>query len=79
MTKPRIAQRGPYEVEVAMGNSYAWCACGLSAKQPFCDGTHKETDIRPIVWKAPKDETMWLCGCKHTGMAPECDGSHETV
>ncbi|MDP6953049.1 MAG: CDGSH iron-sulfur domain-containing protein [Alphaproteobacteria bacterium] len=64
---------------VKMGKSYAWCACGRSAKQPFCDGTHKETDIKPIVWKAVKDETMWLCGCKHTGMAPECDGSHETV
>ncbi len=62
MTKPRIAQRGPYEVEVKMGKSYAWCACGRRAEQPFCGSTHKETDIRPIVWTAVKDETMWLCG-----------------
>ncbi|HJN20811.1 MAG: CDGSH iron-sulfur domain-containing protein [Alphaproteobacteria bacterium] len=79
MTKPRIAQRGPNKVKVKMGKSYAWCACGRGAEQPFCGSTHKGTDIRPIVWKATKDETMWLCGCKYTGMVPECDGSHEAV
>mgnify|MGYP000885729106 CR=1 FL=1 len=22
--------------------TYFWCACGLSQKQPFCDGSHKK-------------------------------------
>ena len=79
MTEARIAQKGPYEVMVEGGKTYAWCACGRSAKQPYCDGSHKVTGLKPIVWKAPKDEPMWLCGCKRTGMAPSCDGTHETL
>jgi CDGSH-type Zn-finger protein len=37
---PKLAQAAPYVVEVKAGEKYWWCACGLSAKQPFCDGTH---------------------------------------
>ena len=32
----------PAEVELEPGN-YAWCSCGRSANQPFCDGSHKGT------------------------------------
>ena len=38
---PIITQKSPYPVEVEEGKSYFWCACGKSAKQPFCDGSHK--------------------------------------
>lgn len=32
----------PYKVE--QGGQTIWvCGCGLSAKKPFCDGTHKKT------------------------------------
>ena len=79
MSEPAIAQKSPYEVRLTEGRSYAWCACGRSAKQPFCDGTHKTTDIRPVVFKAAKDETVWLCGCKRTGDRPFCDGTHNSL
>jgi CDGSH-type Zn-finger protein len=37
---PKSAQYQPYPVMVEAGKTYYWCACGHSAKQPFCDGTH---------------------------------------
>ncbi|SDW84059.1 Iron-binding zinc finger CDGSH type [Albimonas donghaensis] len=76
---PVIAQKAPYGVEVAAGRTYFWCACGRSAKQPFCDGSHKGSDLAPVKWTAAEDGEVWFCGCKHTGAAPLCDGTHETL
>jgi len=50
---------------------------GRSAKQPFCDGSHKGTDFTPKPFKADKGETAYLCACKHTANTPFCDGSHK--
>ena len=79
MPEPTIAQKAPYEVELEAGKTYHWCACGLSKKQPFCDGSHKGTGITPKAFTAPTSGTAWLCGCKHTKDAPYCDGTHETL
>jgi CDGSH-type Zn-finger protein len=76
---PRIARRGPFPVEVTAGKTYWWCACGLSARQPFCDGSHKGTGIEPVAHTAEKDGALWFCGCKATGRAPLCDGSHSAL
>jgi CDGSH-type Zn-finger protein len=77
MPEPTIAQIGPYEVEVEAGKSYFWCACGKSANQPFCDGSHKGSEFIPMKFEAAKTETVYLCGCKHTGDRPFCDGTHD--
>ncbi len=79
MAEPVIAQRKPYGVEVEEGKSYWWCACGQSADQPFCDGSHKTTEFRPILYSATKTETVWFCGCKRSGDKPSCDGTHKNV
>ena len=47
MAEPVCAQKAPYGVELAAGD-YSWCACGLSKKQPFCDGSHKTTEFKPL-------------------------------
>ncbi len=71
-----VAQRGPFPVELRAGATYAWCACGRSSSQPFCDGPHKETGLLPVVFKAERDGTAYLCGCKTSQRRPFCDGSH---
>ena len=79
MSLPEIAQKSPFEVELEAGRNYAWCACGLSSTQPFCDGAHKGTEHRPTVFRAAKAETVWLCGCKRTDGTPFCDGTHNSL
>ncbi len=74
---PVSAQLAPYNVTVKAGRAYFWCACGLSGRQPFCDGSHSGTGISPLQWRATADEEVWFCGCKRTAGMPLCDGSHE--
>lgn len=76
---PVIAQASPYKVELEKGKKYAWCRCGLSKKQPFCDGAHKGTDFKPVVYEAKESGDHYLCGCKHTKNEPMCDGSHSEL
>ena len=79
MVDPVIAQRSPYGVDVEQGKTYAWCACGRSANQPFCDGSHKGGPFTPVVFKADKAGTLFFCGCKRTKTRPLCDGSHKSL
>lgn len=76
MAEPVMAQKSPYAVDVEAGRKYFWCACGLSRKQPFCDGSHKGTGLNPISYEAAANETKYFCGCKHTRKQPFCDGTH---
>ena len=73
---PIIAQKAPYAVDVEAGKTYFWCACGKSANQPFCDGSHKGTSFAPVPYKAEADGKAFFCGCKHSAKQPMCDGSH---
>ncbi len=77
--KPKICKYGSIRVEVEKGKKYMWCACGLSAKQPFCDGSHHCTQFAPIAYIAEKDGLVGFCGCKHSKNGPICDGSHKSL
>lgn len=79
MEKGKVAQTSPIPVEVEAGKNYFWCACGLSSKQPFCDGSHKETDFKPIKWQCEEDGKKFFCACKQTDNSPFCDGSHKQL
>ena len=79
MPTPTIAQRKPCLVQVEEGKTYFWCACGLSKKQPFCDGSHKTTEFTPVKWVAAESAEKLFCACKHTGGQPFCDGSHNRI
>lgn len=73
---PVIAKRNPFPVEVEAGKTYFWCACGKSARQPFCDGSHKGTTFSPVKFQAEEAGKVFFCGCKHSARQPLCDGSH---
>lgn len=77
--EPIIAKKGPFAVELEAGKNYHWCACGKSANQPFCDGSHKGSEITPTSFTVEKTGTAHLCGCKHSKNAPFCDGSHHSL
>ncbi len=79
MKKGQVAQDEPIAVEVEEGKNYFWCACGKSSRQPFCDGSHKDTEFTPLAWKAEKSETKYFCCCKQTDNQPFCDGSHNNL
>jgi CDGSH iron-sulfur domain-containing protein 3 len=79
MDRPVVAQAAPYAVDVTEGDKYAWCACGLSKTQPFCDGGHKGTDMKPIVYTAEASKSVYFCGCKAAKEGPMCDGSHNSL
>jgi len=74
-----IAQKQPIAVEVKSGDTYYWCRCGKSAKQPFCDGSHQGTDFEPLAYTAEKTDKVYLCACKQTASQPFCDGSHKDL
>ncbi len=79
MTTPKVAQKGSYPTALEAGKDYYWCACGLSAKQPFCDGSHKGSGMTPMKFSVPEGRTAGLCGCKQSAKMPFCDGSHNKL
>jgi CDGSH-type Zn-finger protein len=88
---PKISKTEPAGVTTEVGKIYAWCTCGLSEKQPFCDGTHKriETTLnelgeavmpyRSLKVQCEKEEVVFFCQCKQTKTPPYCDGSHNKL
>ncbi len=59
--------------------SYAWCSCGLSTKQPFCDGSHGPTGMLPKHVVVEEKKKIAWCACKLTSTPPFCDGSHKKI
>jgi len=72
---PKGNSNQPYFCDLE-ADSYFWCACGRSKNQPFCDGSHKGTNIRPVELTLETRQLVALCGCKRTCTKPLCDGTH---
>ena len=79
MSTGKPTQYEPYKVDVEAGKHYFWCACGQSANQPFCDGSHKGSEFNPVKYTAEKDGAVFLCGCRQSANKPLCDGSHRAA
>jgi CDGSH-type Zn-finger protein len=78
MNKPTIASKKPSVVELEADTHY-WCACGKSANQPFCDGSHLGTAFQPVAFTLEAKKRVVLCNCKRTENAPFCDGVHKNL
>ena len=78
MKKPKCSQKMPYVIDCEK-KKYAWCSCGLSTKQPFCDGSHKNSQFSPIIIANDKYGKIAWCGCKRTCNPPYCDGAHSKL
>ena len=77
---PRVCAKAPIKVDLEKDKKYFWCSCGLSEKQPFCDGTHKKCEgFKSVAFTPEKDGPVRLCMCKQTKRAPFCDGSHNAL
>ena len=80
MENPTSPQKNPYKVRVEKGKIYFWCSCGLSQKQPFCDGAHKkEGKFKSLKYLAEESKEIYFCGCKMTKHQPFCDNSHSKL
>ena len=80
MKSPATSQKNPYNIRVEKGKTYFWCACGLSLKQPFCDGSHKkEGKFKSLKYLAEESKEIYFCGCKRTKSPPFCDKSHSKL
>lgn len=77
--RPIAADTKPMAVNLEAGKGYYWCACGKSAKQPFCDGSHSGSSFIPKNFTCDKDGVAYLCMCKMTKNPPYCDGSHQSL
>lgn len=75
MSSPEVPQKKPYVLELEPGK-YAWCSCGKSSNQPFCDGKHKGSGFTPNIEVIETKKVVALCGCKNSAKGSFCDGSH---
>ena len=78
MEKAKISQKFPYVINESPGRK-AWCSCGLSKNQPYCDGKHAGTNFVPIIARVEEELNVAWCGCKYTKTPPYCDGSHSKL
>lgn len=78
MEKPIIVQKHSMKMEMKPG-TYFWCACGKSHKQPFCDGSHKGSEFRPVKVIIDKPERVKWCMCKQSRDGAFCDNTHREL
>ena len=75
---PKIVQKSPYIVDEKAGKK-AFCTCGLSSKDPYCDGSHRKTRFSPKIIELTEDKKVAWCGCKYSKKGAFCDGSHRQI
>lgn len=78
MAEPHIAGTKPAVMKLEPGK-YFWCACGLSKNQPWCDGSHKDTEFKPVQVEITEEKNYAMCTCKRSAKGAFCDGTHRDL
>jgi CDGSH-type Zn-finger protein len=63
MSDPTIADNKPVKLALDKDKKYYFCMCGLSSKQPFCDGSHKGGDFTPMAFQGDASTVYYRCRC----------------
>ena len=82
MDLPKIVSKLPSKVNVKNDTRYAWCSCGLSIKDPYCDGSHKGTGFKPVIIKENEEEivrAVHVLGLNHQGVDLVVDQTNNKV
>jgi CDGSH-type Zn-finger protein/predicted regulator of Ras-like GTPase activity (Roadblock/LC7/MglB family) len=78
VSEPIVCAKEPI-VETVYPGIHFWCACGRSKIQPYCDGSHAGTGLKPIKVEIKETKEITWCACKLSGTKPYCDGTHTTL
>ncbi|KAK9871954.1 hypothetical protein WA026_015202 [Henosepilachna vigintioctopunctata] len=77
-----VYDKKPFKITLEAGKNYSWCLCGRSHNNPFCDGTHKNQQLKitlkPVKFQVKETKDYWICNCKQTSNRPFCDGTHKS-
>jgi CDGSH-type Zn-finger protein len=79
MELPIVTDTKPQVIDLEAGKVYVWCTCGLTEKGALCDGKHKGSGLKSLVFEVEESGTKYLCQCKKRKNAPYCDGSHNNL
>ena len=83
--KPCVPSYGPISCrDLAPGQQYSWCRCGLSTSQPWCNDACSGTGLTPLIWTCESslgDQQSFysICNCKYTLDPPFCDARHTSL
>ncbi|MCC6785867.1 MAG: CDGSH iron-sulfur domain-containing protein [Planctomycetes bacterium] len=79
---PGRPQNCPFVVRCPPGK-YALCQCQLSARFPYCDGSHRDAaataegnPMQPRKVLLDVERSVAWCCCGRSANPPFCDGSH---
>lgn len=76
--KPVVVQKRSLKMVMEPG-IYFWCACGRSANQPFCDGSHRGTSFKPQKMVVEEKQLVKWCMCRHSAEGALCDNKHREL
>ncbi len=60
MSEPTIVDKKPTDLTLEPG-TYHWDSCGLSTNQPYCNGSHKGTEFKPVAFEITEAKPVARC------------------